>query len=152
MGRARGGQATAASGNGASRRPGPKGPWKWTDERIRSDLSAFLAARGRPDWPTNDEFRAAGLAGLAHAITTYGRVPYWAAEMGVELGPRQNREPLLAVDAVRLAEALIAEHGELPGIDTLRELGHIRLSTLVRRHGGSKKFCEAFGLSSQPRS
>ncbi len=75
-----------------------------------------------------------------------GGAVHWATEMGVALGPGQDRELYLAADAIAEAQALIAEHGKLPGIDTLRSSGHGRLATFVRRYGGSQKFRDTFGL------
>lgn len=137
----------ASRGGDARRKPGPKGPWKWTEPRIRRELIAFMRERRSKRWPTSSEFRAAGRADLMSAITAYGGVVYWAEKVGAELGPGQNREPYLMTEALAEAREVIEQLGYLPGLDTLRELGHFRLVTVVRAHGGAAKFCAEFGLT-----
>jgi hypothetical protein len=60
----------------------------WSDERIRSELAAFLA--GRREWPTYADFKAAGHANLRIAVTAFGGPERWAGEMGVELSARRR--------------------------------------------------------------
>ena len=64
------------------RRPGV-GPYKWTYQRLRSELEEFIG--DRPDWPSSVEFREAGHAGLYTAVLKHGGVDRWAAALGLRL-------------------------------------------------------------------
>lgn len=74
---------------------GPR-PWggvrRWTDAAIRAALTQLFA--GRSVWPTNREFRRAGLGGLYEKLVEEGSVERWAVELGVS-------PPRLRVRSVR---------------------------------------------------
>jgi hypothetical protein len=53
---------------------------RWTDGRIRAELSAFCS--GRTTWPSAAEFRQAGRSDLYVAASRYGGIGFWAAELG----------------------------------------------------------------------
>jgi site-specific DNA recombinase len=80
----------------------------WSDERIRSELAAFLA--GRREWPTSAEFNAADQAQLRTAVTAFGGPERWAGEMSVEFSARRRgREyqwtyPRMRREVARLTE------------------------------------------------
>ena len=59
---------------------------RWTDGRIRAELSAFC--EGRATWPSAAEFKAAGRSDLYVAASRYGGIGFWAAELGF---PRSDR-------------------------------------------------------------
>ena len=59
---------------------------RWTDERIRTELTAFCAQR--TTWPSAAEFRSAGRSDLYVAASRYGGIGFWAAELGF---PRLER-------------------------------------------------------------
>ncbi len=61
----------------AARAGGP-----WTEERVRSEVAAFLD--GRTTWPSFGEFRAAGLAAAYQAMSRHGGVARWRREFGVD--------------------------------------------------------------------
>ena len=68
---------------------GPRGPArKWTDERIRSELEAFLA--GRDSWPTPSEFEAAGRMALYRAASRRGGIARWLDEIGLSSPPEMG--------------------------------------------------------------
>jgi hypothetical protein len=58
---------------------------RWTDDRIRAELSAFCA--DRTTWPSAAEFRSAGRSDLYVAASRYGGIGFWAAELGL---PRES--------------------------------------------------------------
>ena len=58
----------------------------WTEDRIRRDLTAYLA--GRSVWPSRQEFERDGLTALRNAVNRSGGPDRWAAEFEL---PRQNR-------------------------------------------------------------
>ncbi len=68
---------------------------EWTDDRLRRELGEFLARRSQDgvfDWPSQREFREAGLGGLHAAIYNHGGAEKWAAEFGRT--PRPPGRPL----------------------------------------------------------
>jgi hypothetical protein len=67
---------------------GRGGTPRWSDERIRSVLTPFLA--GRTTWPMRAEFDQAGLSGLRQVLWLQGSLDRWAAEFGL---PRRKRKP-----------------------------------------------------------
>lgn len=54
---------------------------RWTEQRIRSELTRFCA--GRDVWPTEREFIVAGRRALYAAASRNGRVARWATELGL---------------------------------------------------------------------
>jgi hypothetical protein len=76
---------------------------RWTDERIRVELSSFCA--GRTAWPSAAEFRSAGRADLYVAASRYGGIGFWAVELGFPrerakaAAPRFGRRAVLALAA-----------------------------------------------------
>lgn len=64
---------------GGAIKPPPPRP-KWSDERIRAELSPLLA--GRDKWPGWGEFRAAGKYALYRAVRRHGGREHWAREFG----------------------------------------------------------------------
>ncbi len=60
----------------------------WTEARIRAELDEFCAARDR--WPPESEFIAAGRRALYSAASRNGGVGYWAAQLGLTRGRREN--------------------------------------------------------------
>jgi hypothetical protein len=88
---------------------GDSGRRRWTDERIRTELSSFCA--GRTTWPSAAEFKAAGRSDLYVAASRYGGIGFWAAQLGfprVERRPRRTTPPLLPRRAVLALAAVLA--------------------------------------------
>jgi hypothetical protein len=119
-------------------------PRVWTEERILDELTRFV--EGQRFFPTEAEFRAAGLASLRYAVTNYRGVPYWAARVGLPLRPTQKRSHYTLDAALAEAREVIAELGHLPGANKLRQLDRPGLATFVARNGGSSGFRRRFGL------
>jgi Fic family protein len=59
----------------------PGRPRKWTDTVIERELRTFL--RDKSDWPSPDEFRAAGKGPLYAAATKAGGIPRWRRIVGL---------------------------------------------------------------------
>lgn len=72
----------------------------WTSGRIRAELASFCV--GRRAWPSAHEFKSAGHGDLYVAVSRYGGVAFWAAELGLERGGR----PWEATSIARLKPAL----------------------------------------------
>jgi hypothetical protein len=59
---------------------------RWTKERIRTTLSAYL--EGKAVWPSRRQFVEDGFGAVRWAVNRHGGVDRWAAEFGL---PRVNR-------------------------------------------------------------
>ena len=66
-------------------------PRRWTEDRIRDELTRFCA--GREAWPTEREFIAAGKRPLYSAASRNGGVARWAAELGLPRHRSRVRPP-----------------------------------------------------------
>lgn len=67
----------------------PGRPRKWTDERIRAQLTELHATLGR--WPQAADFRAAGRADLYLAACRNGGLEHWIAELAPKPAARKVR-------------------------------------------------------------
>jgi hypothetical protein len=56
-------------------------PKRWTDQRIRQELTQFCA--GRDTWPTEREFILAGRRAVYQAASRNGGIARWATELGL---------------------------------------------------------------------
>jgi hypothetical protein len=61
---------------------------RWTDERIERELRAFCC--GRDHWPTETEFKAAGLRRLYSAASDHGGVDAWKRRLGLSSASRRR--------------------------------------------------------------
>jgi hypothetical protein len=118
---------------------------RWSEDAIAVQLRAFLAERR--EWPTVDEFNAAGLRGLYLAMLNGRGVPYWAARTGVSLRYGQGGRQYTVDDAIRDAKVVIAACGRLVNEKKLRALGYGRLAEAVARVGGARAFVDAHRLA-----
>lgn len=125
---------------------GSRGPRRWTDGRLRSELSAYLADRkrltGKSDWPTAVEMETTGYHALRSAIRDHGGATYWANQLGIELSSGQDRGLYETPDAVADMQKLLDRLGVIPGAIRIRRLGYSRLASLLGRYpGGALGFC-----------
>jgi hypothetical protein len=81
---------------------------RWTDERIRTELSSFCA--DRTTWPSAAEFKAAGRSDLYVAASRYGGIGFWSAQLGFPRVERRRRTttPLLPRRAALVLAAVLA--------------------------------------------
>jgi hypothetical protein len=70
--------------------PGPQ-PASWTEELIDRELRLLCA--GKTYWPTKDDFRQAGLAGLLTAARRGRGCRWWAQRLGVAQRRRSPTKP-----------------------------------------------------------
>jgi hypothetical protein len=77
-------QANPWAGRGGGR------PKSWTDDRIDSELRAFVGDRGQ--FPTRKEFQDSGLGGLYLAVVRNGGTRRWADVLGVAPPTRGGRK------------------------------------------------------------
>jgi len=61
---------------------------RWTDKAIEVALDGFV--KDRDSWPSQTEFRNAGLGGLPGALRRCGDQARWAHRYGLELNPSGN--------------------------------------------------------------
>jgi hypothetical protein len=118
----------------------------WPDERIRDELSRFLA--DRPEWPTYREFERNGLKGLRDAVTHTGGAERWAQEMGVRfVSHPPGYAPIWTEDRIRadLSEYL-AERTVWPSRAEFEQDGLTALRNAVNRTGGPDRWAAEFGL------
>lgn len=118
----------------------------WTEASIRSELDPLL--RGRATWPTYQEFIAAGAKGLRDAVGRVHGPEWWAAEMGVQGGDRQQGGVRRWDDAtIRSALAqFLGDRDEWPTYREFRAAGQAGLSEAVRQHGGARRWAAEMGL------
>ncbi|HYZ77446.1 MAG TPA: RodZ domain-containing protein [Gaiellaceae bacterium] len=90
---------------------------RWTDDRIRAELSAFCSERAT--WPSAAEFRAAGRSDLYVAASRYGGIGFWAAELGFPRSERV-RAPVRRRATVAIAAALVFALGAGAAVLALR--------------------------------
>jgi hypothetical protein len=116
--------------------PGPRPDRRrWTPKTIHAELRAYAA--GMEHFPTAAQMEADGRGDLRRAIRNYGGTKHWAEKVGLSLRPGQDRAPYDTDDAVADARRLVAERGELPGMDKIRALGYPRLASFIHWRCGS---------------
>ena len=118
----------------------------WTEERVRSDLGAYLARRG--EWPSREEFERDGKTALRNAINRSGGPDRWAGEFDLK---RTNR--LSGVRRGWTRELIEAKLNKLIGDGTMwptqREFddaGLDSLRTAINRHEGSRFWAKRMGV------
>jgi hypothetical protein len=127
-------------------RRGPRGPYKWTEQRTRSELEQLLARTGGR-LPSAQDLERQGLWGLRNAMRRRG-VGYWAQELGLELRPGQDRRPYGLEQALADMRSVVCTQQEIVGWDRLRALGFSRLASYLRRQPiSSVDFCRAHGIT-----
>jgi hypothetical protein len=90
---------------------------RWTEPATRAALDALLD--GRTTWPTNSEFRQAGLMGLCRRLNRSGTIGFWRRQYGfpkptARVVRRQlAREAYLASDADGASNAISTSRPEL---------------------------------------
>ena len=120
---------------------------RWTDERIRTELEAFLA--GRAEWPSRIAFERAGCKALRDAVTRTGGPDRWARELGLTIADLR-RGSRRAWDDARIAAELaplLAGRSEWPTKSEFAEAGLGSLLGAIYRHGGGpKRWARRFGV------
>lgn len=114
----------------------------WTEERIREQLSEYLA--GRRVWPGRDEFEHDGRTALRNAINRTGGPDRWAQEFGLERGSR-----LSGIRRGWTPEVIEAELARLIGAGTawpsrpeFERAGLLSMLTAIYRHEGPAYWAE----------
>ena len=95
----------------SSRRAG-NDPWIWTDEAIERTFTDFM--RGRTQWPSMADFKAAGLFPMYRAVVKRKALDHWRMHFGFEPGrPRRYSER-----EIRAAfQPVVEQLGHWPSLD-----------------------------------
>lgn len=92
------------------------------------------------------ELDRAGRGDLRYAILAHGGVRWWGDACGLTLRTRQRAPAPPPEELVEEARKLIGWHGYLPGANKLRQMDRRDLALAVLRSGGSRAYCERYGL------
>jgi hypothetical protein len=124
------------------RRPG--GQRRWTEERIRTELSAFVA--GETAFPSRTAFYKAGRGDLYGAAGVYRGVAWWRHEFGFVA--RGKGRPLVWSDQRIEAElrALVVD-GRFPSQAAFAEAGKLPVYWAIARHHGVKLWAARTGAA-----
>jgi hypothetical protein len=120
---------------------------RWTEERVRGELEAFLA--GRDAWPSANEFHAAGLNLLREAVKRLGGVEVWATKFGLAR-PKHSAGSTRIWDHQRLEHTigpLVRYLGRWPKKSEFRQAGLESAQAAVYRYGGVEYWREHFGVT-----
>jgi DNA invertase Pin-like site-specific DNA recombinase len=116
----------------------------WNEDRIKAALIPFL--RDRSVWPTDKEFRRAGLGPLRSAVIRHGGIPCWADAFNLE-GPRTGR-PLWTDEKIeRELRDYLVRHRNYPSMKSFFRDDQAALYDAICRTGGHQRWKERFGLS-----
>lgn len=114
----------------------------WNETRVRGALRPFLT--GRAVFPTEGEFKAAGLSSLRTAVHNHGGLVYWADEFGLE---SRSSGGVWTEAAVREGlEQLLEGRREFPTREEFCAAGKLSLFQAAKRHGGIPHWRKRFGL------
>jgi hypothetical protein len=107
----------------------------WNEMRIHAALLPFL--RGRESWPTNQEFRQAGLGSVRAAAARHGGIEHWAGIFELHITKFGNREWTTEKIEHDLP-AFVAERRRYPATTEFFETGRTPLYNAICRTGGHK--------------
>jgi hypothetical protein len=114
----------------------------WNEERVRGALRPFLV--GREIFPTEGEFKKAGLSSLRTAVHNHGGLAYWADEFGLD---SRSCGRVWTEEAVREAlEELLEGRREFLTREEFRVAGKLNLFHAAKRHGGIPHWRRRFGV------
>jgi len=125
---------------------------RWTEDRVRAELSEFL--RKRRYWPSRLEFEAAGRKPLRDAVRRLGGPERWAAEFGL---PLQNLRSgsIRAWTPERIEVELrrvLAGRDSWPSRRELELKGRAGLASAVAHGGGAADWARRLGVKPPPRA
>ncbi len=138
------------SASRAARSSSTRAAPRWTDQRIASELAAFLA--GELEWPRYVDFVTAGRKGLYHAVRNARGPEHWARRMGVRYVRRRGGlPPYWTEQRVRERLALLIDgRDHWPAPVEFEAAGEQRLLAALYRLGGVTRWRTEFGLPATP--
>jgi hypothetical protein len=121
----------------------------WTEDRIRTELAKFLDEKST--WPTEKEFRAAGLRPLRQAARATGGLRRWAGRFGFELSPGRADPRPWTYERMRTALAHFAsDRGDWPTQAEFQHAAQRPLYDAIRRAGVREQLAADLDLRLAP--
>jgi hypothetical protein len=119
---------------------------RWTDARIRTALTAYLA--GKHGWPSNAEYARDGMGQLRDAITRHGGMEHWAAQLGRHRATRNNgQRPYWTDTRIRdMLTSICTGRGLFPKEREFAERGLVGMYEAMRRRQGVDWWAQQVGL------
>jgi hypothetical protein len=119
----------------------------WTEERIREELTDYLA--GREVWPSRLEFERDGHTLLRSAVNRTGGPDRWAPEFGLTRatrlsGVRRGWTPELVEAELR---KLIGDGTAWPSVREFRRAGLYSMLTSIYQHEGPEYWAARMGVA-----
>jgi DNA invertase Pin-like site-specific DNA recombinase len=114
----------------------------WTDEQVRDALDPFLA--GRHEWPTVQEFRDVGLAGLDASLRKNSKIERWAAHYGLPLRSGLPRWTDAAIEEA--LDEFLEGRETWPTVPELKRCGLSGLYSAIMRKGTREHWMRHYGL------
>jgi hypothetical protein len=122
----------------------------WTDELIRARLAPFLA--GKKEWPSFQEFKAAGHGLLRRAVSAMGGPVRWAELMGVTVPPgRVTHTRWTYPRILEEVEKLAAGDGQFPTCRQFQEAGLSGLDKAIYTRRLSNQIAADLGIRPRAR-
>lgn len=122
----------------------------WTEERIERELRRFF--RGRSEWPTRSEFKAAGFGSLATVVNVRGGADRWARRLGVRKPRRRGPPTRRRWTDQRIREeleAFCAGRADWPTFREFEAAGRGQLYRVASMRGGVERWKRELGLSDE---
>jgi hypothetical protein len=109
-------------------------PRVWTDAAIAAAISPLIHALGR--WPTQDEFRRAGLIPALAAVYRYGGSDHWQRQFGVTARQVPDRTRWTEQSIDRELRRICRGRAEWPSPREFKDLGEMALYNAASKRGG----------------
>ena len=124
---------------------------RWNPRTIEGALDAFL--RGRRNWPTQTEFREAGLESLFQTIRSHGGNTVWAEKYELRYTPSNSVTGLRIWTDARIERELatfLKGRDFFPSGSEFSEEGKRALHSALVRYGGVPHWARRFDLQTGP--
>jgi hypothetical protein len=122
----------------------------WDAERVRMELTRFLA--GKDHWPTVTEFEEADQGRLRRALAVFGGAAYWSAAFGLGR-PIGLRQAFQHWTPERIEDALMGflnGRTRWPRDKDFTAAGLGGLHNAMRRNGGKRGWAKRVGFTADP--
>lgn len=125
---------------------------RWTDGRVREELSEFV--RGRVEWPSRLEFEHAGRKRLRDAVGRLGGPERWAPEFGLPLRDLKSGSKLAwTPERIELElRAFLAGRDAWPARREFEQAGRGALLGAIYRFEGGAYWARRVGVSRTTRA
>jgi hypothetical protein len=124
-------------------------PRLWTDAAITDAISPLIHALGR--WPTQGEFRGAGLIPALAAVYRYGGSEHWQRQFGVTARQVPDRTRWTEQSIDRELRRVCRGRAEWPSPREFKDLGEMALYNAASKRGGIDKWRRRLALKGKSR-